>query len=55
MSEEKVVEIVEKIISDMGEVAPSAFGDVMKKVMAKTQGQADGSVVSKIVKEKINS
>ena len=55
MSEDKISEIVEKVISDMGEVSPSQFGDVMKKVMAETQGQADGSLVSKIVKEKINN
>jgi len=54
MGEEKVRKIVEEVIASMGEVAPSSFGQVMGAVMAKTSGSADGSVVSKIVKETLN-
>ena len=51
MSEDEVRQIVEQTVSEMGEVLPNQFGEVMKNVMAKTKGSADGSVVSKIVKE----
>lgn len=51
MSEEEVKKIVAEVIAEMGEVVPSQFGLVMKNVMAKTAGQADGGMVSKVVKE----
>ena len=54
MREEEVKKIVEKVISEMGEVLPSQFGQVMGKVMAESKGQADGTVVSKLVKETLN-
>jgi uncharacterized protein len=53
MSEEEVKKIVEEVIASMGEVAPSQFGQIMSQVMAKTKGQADGSLVSKIVREMV--
>lgn len=51
MSEEEVKKIVAEVMTEMGEVAPSQFGLVMKNVMAKTAGQADGGMVSRMVKE----
>lgn len=54
MSEEELKKIVAVVVTEMGEVAPSQFGMVMKNVMAKTAGQADGGMVSKIVKEILN-
>jgi len=53
MSEENVAKIVDEVLVKMGEVLPSQFGEVVKKVMVETKGQADGSTVSKIVKEKL--
>ena len=50
ISEEKIKEIVEQAIIEKG----NNFGLIMKEVMIKTGGGVDGSVVSKIVKEKIN-
>lgn len=50
MSEEQISELVIESIKNNG----SNFGMVMKEVMAKTGGQVDGSIVSKIVKEKIS-
>ncbi len=49
MSEENISKIVDEIIAS-GE---SNFGLVMKQVMAKTKGQADGKIVQKLVKEKL--
>jgi len=51
MSEEELKKVVAEVIAEMGEVAPSQFGLVMKNVMAKTGGKADGGMVSKAVKE----
>ena len=51
MSEEDLKKIVAEVIAEMGEVSPSQFGMVMKAVMAKTAGKADGGMASKVVKE----
>lgn len=51
MSSGKVKEIVAQVIQEMGEVSPSQFGAVMGAVMQRTQGQADGALVSRTVKE----
>lgn len=50
VSEEQVVKIVEEIVQEKG----SNFGLVMKEVMTRLGGSVDGSIVSRIVKEKIN-
>ncbi len=54
MSEEELKKIVGEVVAEMGEVAPSQFGLVMKNVMAKTGGQVDGGMVSKLVKEMLS-
>ncbi len=41
MSEDEVKKVVEEVMAEMGEVAPSQFGMVMKNVMAKIGGKAD--------------
>jgi len=52
MGESEIKQIVEEVIGEMGgSVAPSQFGAVMKAVMAKTAGSADGALVTKLVKE----
>ncbi|MFH1457124.1 MAG: GatB/YqeY domain-containing protein [Patescibacteria group bacterium] len=53
MSEEEVKKIIEEVVSGIGEVAPSQFGQIMSQAMAKVKGKADGNLVSKIVKELI--
>jgi len=51
ISEAKVAEIVSEVIAEKG----NNFGLVMKEVMTKLNGAVDGSVVSRIVKEKISN
>ncbi|OGG87524.1 hypothetical protein A3B87_02790 [Candidatus Kuenenbacteria bacterium RIFCSPHIGHO2_02_FULL_39_13] len=51
---DEVRKVVQEVISSLGEVAPSQFGKVMAAVMARLKGQADGTLVSQIVKEIIN-
>jgi uncharacterized protein YqeY len=50
MSEEKIAEIVDKVIAEVG---TDNMGQVMGAVMKEVAGQADGGVVSKIVREKL--
>ena len=53
-SEEQVREVVARVISSLGAVSPSDFGKVMSAVMKELKGQADGTAVSKAVKEKLS-
>lgn len=53
MGEEKVREEIRKIISSFGEISPKDFGKVMGISMKKLGGQADGSVVKKILEEEL--
>ena len=50
MAESEVAKIVSEIIGSMNATSAD-FGKVMKEVVAKVAGQADGTVISKLVKE----
>ncbi len=54
ISEEEAERIVEEVISAMNDVGPGDFGKVMAAVMEKAGGRADGALISKIVKQKLN-
>jgi uncharacterized protein len=54
MSEDKVREIVLSVIKETGASSPKDFGKVMGASMSKLGGQADGQIVSKILKEELN-
>ncbi|MFH0864482.1 MAG: GatB/YqeY domain-containing protein [Candidatus Gottesmanbacteria bacterium] len=49
ISEEEIKKIIEEIKSS----GINDFGQIMKEVMAKVKGKADGSLVAKIVKESL--
>ena len=51
LSEEEITTIAKDIVSNLSEENRSNFGIIMKEVMPKLKGQADGSIVSKIVKD----
>jgi hypothetical protein len=51
MSEDEIREKVRTVIEKLGSPGMKEMGQVMKSVMAEIGKQADGSVVSKIVKE----
>jgi len=53
MSEEEIRKIVKRIILESGAPDASGFGKVMGAVMKEAGGNADGSVVSGIVKEEL--
>ena len=53
LSDEEVEKIIDDVLSELGDVDISQMGRVIGAVMAKGDG-IDGSVVSKIVKQKLN-
>jgi uncharacterized protein YqeY len=53
MSNEQVAKIVEEVIQALGATSIKQMGAVIKEVMAKTGGQADGKVISDLVKSKL--
>ena len=52
ISEEEVTAAVKQVITDL-DAKVSDFGKVMKEVMTKLKGRADGNLISKIVKENL--
>ena len=55
LSEDEIEKIVDQAIKETGASSMKDMGKVMKIVMEKVKGRADGSVVSKIVKGKLSS
>ena len=53
LSEEDVANLVDEVLADLGDVDMSQMGRIIGAVMAKGDG-IDGSVVSKLVKEKLS-
>ena len=53
LSEEDVAKLVDEVLADLGKVDMSQMGRIIGAVMAKGEG-IDGSVVSKLVKEKLS-
>ena len=53
LSEEEVSNIIDQVLSEMGDVDMSQMGKIIGAVMAKADG-LDGSIVSKLVREKIS-
>ena len=54
LSEEEITILVEKIITETGVSGPQSMGQVIGKVKAVAGSSADGSVVARIVKEKLS-
>ena len=53
LSDEDVAKLVDEVLADLGDVDMSQMGRIIGAVMAKGDG-IDGSVVSKLVKEKLS-
>lgn len=54
MSEEEIKTLVQEAIAQTGAKTPQDMGKVMGALMPKTKGKADGSLVSKIVKDALS-
>jgi uncharacterized protein YqeY len=53
MSQEQVTKIVDEVIKSQGATSLKQMGGVIKEVMSKTGGQADGKLISDLVKSKL--
>jgi uncharacterized protein len=53
MGEEEISKLVDEAIASTGASSPQDMGKVMGALMPKTKGKADGGLVSKIVREKL--
>lgn len=53
MSKEEIEELVDEIIEETGASDMSDMGTVMKTIMPRIKGSADGSEVNEIVREKL--
>lgn len=49
LSEEEVTSVVKAVVADLGATSKKDMGRVMKEVMARVKGQADGKVASRLV------
>lgn len=54
LSEEELSNIVDQVIKELGAVSQKDMGKVIKAVMERVKGRAEGSVVSGIVKQKLS-
>jgi uncharacterized protein YqeY len=54
MPEAELKELVEKTKSEVGAAGPKDMGKLIGAVMAKVKGKADGTLVSRLVKEALN-
>jgi hypothetical protein len=55
LGEDELTAIVTQAIADTSASSPKDMGAVMKQVMARTDGRADGKRVSALVKERLTS
>ena len=51
LSEEEIKKLAKEVIEKIGATGPKNIGKVMTELMPKIKGKADGTLVSKIVKE----
>lgn len=54
MSEDKIKEIVDVVVSELSADSMKQMGAVMKEVLIRTSGAADNKVVSQLVKERLS-
>jgi len=55
MGEEEIRGLVKDAINQVGASTPQDMGKVMGALMPKTKGKADGTIVSKIVREELSN
>lgn len=54
LTEEEVLVIVDEVIAETGASSKADFGKVMKVILPKVKGKADGSLISKLLKQKLS-
>jgi len=51
MDREEIEEVAREVIAELGAEGPQAMGPVMREMMSRLQGRADGRLVNQVVKE----
>lgn len=54
LSDAELAEIVDEVVSRLDAVTPQAMGQVIGQVKQRTEGQADGARIAKLVKERLS-
>ncbi|WP_085523324.1 GatB/YqeY domain-containing protein [Tuberibacillus sp. Marseille-P3662] len=54
LSEADLTAIIDEVINEVGATSPADMGKVMSAIMPKIKGQADGALVSQLVKDRLN-
>ncbi len=54
LSQEEIIKIIDETIRETQAVSSKDFGKVMKSVMPKLTGKADGKVINQLVKERLS-
>jgi len=54
MSQEQVEKAVDSAIAELGATGPADMGKVIGLVRQKTEGQADGSMIAQLAKQKLS-
>jgi len=55
LSREEILEIIEQTIQETQASSPKDIGKVMKSVMPKIGGKADGKLINQLVKERLSA
>lgn len=55
LSEQEIRSLVDEAIAETGAASPKQMGEVMKALMPKVRGRADGTAVSAIVRERLGA
>lgn len=53
MDEAEVAKVVDEVIAELGANSVQQMGQVIGRVRARTQGQADGGMIARLVKERL--
>ena len=55
LSEEQISELIDTVMHEVGAMGLPDLGSVMKEIMPQVRGRADGGVVNKLVREKLQN
>lgn len=55
LSREEIADRARQVIAEVGATGPAQMGEVMRRLMPTLRGQAEGRVVSEVVKELLSS
>ena len=53
LSDEELAEVVDRVISQVGQSGPQAMGQVIGQVKQQTTGQADGARIAQLVRQRL--